>query len=608
MKRVVSFVLLCVLCTVAWAQEGGGGNQPQQEKKGSPFGEEYEAILRAQIEHLKKQRENAPTTLAEAHERLEQMLSAETLAEIDAMASEGDMIKYHFSLGLNIRNGWGLWGDAPLAKQMRDLGFEHPDTMSGVILNTFWCRRHGQDLRLEQRVANAKRSREAAKRARQEEENRVEEGYATLRKKMMGLRFVQRDVPVVRMRIGGGLNVRFSCPFRGGVFLTGYCQGSMSDGPAIAGGRHVDPAANTVHWEPEYDDAVRRGVCFDRTTHELRKMEPGEDFYIQGWYFDPADAKVHWINVPEVNDVYAAVVADDRAWFAGLTHGEPVMVGVGDRGRLMVPLPEADEIPDLGLDGRSLLAVYSRTIYRLANSSWELVHSGDIVLPRSGLPPQRHGNKVFLRDEGVRERSKRLWWLAMGETLHLHLLARDTGLFAPIVRHDSGVQSVRHIGPPGWEETFSYCVTSNGDLWASVAHGSYLLRRSQDGTYAYAIAEKSVECVEAPSDSKQTDQGLSITGVTALPDDSLLLVGSAGLYRLQGKELVPILAFAPDETPDSRGRVARRLHWSPTSVVALDDGSYFISTSAWDGVYWLRLGQDGQWTCQYPGRGDPVVW
>ena len=135
--------------------------------------------------------------------------------------------------------------------------------------------------------------------------------------------------------------------------------------------------------------------------------------------------------------------------------------------RIMVPLPREDEIPDLGLDGQSLLAVYSKTIYCLTDRNWTRVYSGDILLPRSGLPPQQHGNMVFLRDEGSNNYSKRLWWLTMGEHLHLSVLDYDVGVVGPM--------------GPRWENSFSYCVTNSGDLWACVGEGSNrksLLRRS----------------------------------------------------------------------------------------------------------------------------------
>ena len=118
------------------------------------------ALVSAQGEKVEKQPEEEkkiPTTLAEAHAELERIFSAEDLAEIDAMPSEDGMIRYHHGLGTSMRNAWGLWRNSALAKYMRELGFTHTDDMSGVILATFWCKRHGQDFRLEARAAKYKR-------------------------------------------------------------------------------------------------------------------------------------------------------------------------------------------------------------------------------------------------------------------------------------------------------------------------------------------------------------------------------------------------------------------------------------------------------------------
>jgi hypothetical protein len=356
------------------------------------------------------------------------------------------------------------------------------------------------------------------------------------------------------------------------------------------------------------DDSVARGFCYDRTDRKPRKMKPGEDFYTLGCFLNPADCKIHWVRAEEVEQVYAAVVAGGRAWFAGVTDERTVLVGVGDRDRIMVPLPQEDEIPDLGMDGQFLLAVYSKMIYRLTDREWTLVHSGDILLPRSGLPPQRHGNMVFLRDEGRGETRKRLWWLTMGEKLHLRLLARDTGLFDPIVRHSQGSGETRLIGPPGWEEASSYCLTSSGDLWACVANGSFLLRRSKDGSYSIAIMNNSVRFTGDQRGPADTDQRVSVSAVTALSDDTLLLAGQTGLYRLKGNELVQELAFVRQKTTDTSGR-AYSDSWTPTHVLVLDDQSYVIGTARWDGVYLLRKGNDGQWSCLSLDRsGDTVVW
>jgi hypothetical protein len=107
----------------------------------------------AQVQ-AKKTEAPPPKTLEEAHQQLEKLFPQDELAKIDAMKSESEMIKYHFGLGMGMRNEWGLWGGGPLAKHMNKLGFHHPDDMSGVILETFWCKRHNKDFRLKERAAS----------------------------------------------------------------------------------------------------------------------------------------------------------------------------------------------------------------------------------------------------------------------------------------------------------------------------------------------------------------------------------------------------------------------------------------------------------------------
>jgi hypothetical protein len=96
----------------------------------------------AKKENQQQRESKIPATLAEAHAALERILSPQMPAEIDAMPSESRTIQYHMGLGAALRNSWGLWHGSPLAKHMQELGFTHPDTMSGVILETFWCKRH----------------------------------------------------------------------------------------------------------------------------------------------------------------------------------------------------------------------------------------------------------------------------------------------------------------------------------------------------------------------------------------------------------------------------------------------------------------------------------
>lgn len=56
-------------------------------------------------------------------------------------------------LGTGLRNTWGLWGDSRLAHYFKQLGVNHPDDMSGIILATFWCKLHDKPFRLKQKIA-----------------------------------------------------------------------------------------------------------------------------------------------------------------------------------------------------------------------------------------------------------------------------------------------------------------------------------------------------------------------------------------------------------------------------------------------------------------------
>ncbi|MEN6332884.1 MAG: DUF6794 domain-containing protein [Phycisphaerales bacterium] len=553
---------------------------------------------------------NIPTTLTEAHAALERMLSRKTLAEIDAMASEDGMARYHFSLGLSMRNEWGLWHDSPLAKHMQGLGFTHPDDMSSVILETFWCKRHGKPLRLEERAAATRNRTDAAQKTEEEKKKRVQQSVAAIGKMMMGLRFEARDVPVVQMPIPSSMTVRFMCPFRDGVFLTAYCQGSISSHQYVAtDGYYTDPNTGERRKRPDMDDSVRRGFCSENG--QPRKMKPGEDVFTLGFYFNQAERKIHRICVPEVGEVYSAVVVGGRAWFAGMTNGKTTLVGVGERDRVTASLPQDDEIPDLGMDGDCLLAVYSKSIHRLEGRTWKLVYSGDILLPRSCLPPQRHGDRVLLRDEGIGEEGKRFWWLETGDKPHLRLLACDTRLFEPVVQESLPKvrrQIVHDIAPYDWEDASSYCVTSDDSLWACVAGGSFLLRRSPEGNYSFAIAYNSIQFGENRPDSEPATPRLSVSGITALPDGGLLLVGRTGLYRLKGDELTQELAFVRQTAARSSARAGAD-RWTPSHVLSLDDRSYVIGATMWDGVYLLHKGDDGQWSClSVENARDTVIW
>ena len=64
---------------------------------------------------------------------LKQMSEADKATVIDT--AEDDLIQFHNSWGRSIRNGYNLWHDKALVKE---LGTEHPDDASMVIIKAVW--------------------------------------------------------------------------------------------------------------------------------------------------------------------------------------------------------------------------------------------------------------------------------------------------------------------------------------------------------------------------------------------------------------------------------------------------------------------------------------
>ena len=73
-----------------------------------------------------------PETVAEAIERLMTVLEDEYIVVLATM-QEKDLIDLHFSLGMAIRNAFGL--HEPGSQLLASCVVKHPDDASGVIIN-----------------------------------------------------------------------------------------------------------------------------------------------------------------------------------------------------------------------------------------------------------------------------------------------------------------------------------------------------------------------------------------------------------------------------------------------------------------------------------------
>jgi hypothetical protein len=82
-----------------------------------------------------------PDTVERAVDRLVMVLDIEEQAEIAGTSLDDLVDNYHFSLGLQIRNAFGLWGKN--SALMASCGSLLADDASSVILTALWVRLHG---------------------------------------------------------------------------------------------------------------------------------------------------------------------------------------------------------------------------------------------------------------------------------------------------------------------------------------------------------------------------------------------------------------------------------------------------------------------------------
>jgi hypothetical protein len=84
---------------------------------------------------LLEQNFESPATVAEAVDRLILLLRGEEKLMI-AMMKEDDLFDLHFSLGLAIRNAFGLHEAG--SKLLASCGTPHPDDASSLIIKALW--------------------------------------------------------------------------------------------------------------------------------------------------------------------------------------------------------------------------------------------------------------------------------------------------------------------------------------------------------------------------------------------------------------------------------------------------------------------------------------
>lgn len=86
-----------------------------------------------------------PKDIKDCFLQLDKLLSEEDRSTIRNLENAEETIQFHHSLGMWIRNNWGLWGGSRLSKYLLSNGLKEPDEMSATILELYYHWLNGND-------------------------------------------------------------------------------------------------------------------------------------------------------------------------------------------------------------------------------------------------------------------------------------------------------------------------------------------------------------------------------------------------------------------------------------------------------------------------------
>ncbi len=472
-----------------------------------------------------------PRDLEDSLAELQRMLKPEDVQRMRE-GTEDDMVQYHLGLGTWLRNNWGLWRGSRLSEWFNARGIHHAEDMSGIILDSFWRRLQGKDIDFEGQTKSYRAYWAQQKEIAKQEQQKARLAARRVDAMLIGMSLERSNVPSVKLRPGEAneLRARYAARYRDGVLL-----------------------------------AIRQGDV--------------QNFTTPGYFLNLADRSLHPIEVPEIEEMRSAIVVGGVAYFSGTFGATPVLMAISKRSGSRLSLPLTGSVPVLGMDGSKLLAVYDQAIYRREGKRWTLLYQGGIKLPRSGPPPRMFGHRVFFRDEGEGENGKRLSWLDLTHKPRLVSLVDDVGI-------------VGSYGPR-WENSFSYVVTRQNVLWATLGEGyaqKSLIRRSSNGKYALAVINNRLRFDGNLLGNDSNDEGLETSAVALDTRGRLIAGGDRGLYVIDGKLIRQFVSF---DMPTSDDECSCRLDLS--EILDLGGGRYLLC-GAFGGIYVLERDTQGGYT------------
>lgn len=82
---------------------------------------------------MKRKRNKTPRNIEETIAGLDSLLSMEDKEYL----KENGSIAVHHTLGMYIRNEWGLWTGSELKSELEKKGLTHPDDMSDYVISEY---------------------------------------------------------------------------------------------------------------------------------------------------------------------------------------------------------------------------------------------------------------------------------------------------------------------------------------------------------------------------------------------------------------------------------------------------------------------------------------
>ncbi|MEX0997950.1 MAG: DUF6794 domain-containing protein [Flavobacteriaceae bacterium] len=96
--------------------------------------------------------EYIPKDINEAVHQINTFFTDSIRNEIKSLSENEFSSRAHFSLGMRLRNNWGLWGGSRLAVYFNNIGIFHPDDMSGILLISYHRHINDKDLEIDKQI------------------------------------------------------------------------------------------------------------------------------------------------------------------------------------------------------------------------------------------------------------------------------------------------------------------------------------------------------------------------------------------------------------------------------------------------------------------------